>query len=422
MLRITTLIILFSPVSAIIACFPKLQALDACHSQKEGCEDCRIIGGPSNPFFAGFCTVANDVLCNAMGCCEECEDEFNEYETCLNEATFFNCDLGDCENTPTPAPSPSPTTAAPSPIAQFEENLLGEEMESQGCLEKFGNFAQCAAQNPLLCGRCFVEGIPDDISGGGLCGIANEAICGFGNCCQPCTDEFVEFDNCFETIVEDVTFGSCEINCDDYEPPADQVQPLDPTCIDKLSNYTDCVAANPQECITCGVINFPTLPGQDDDFCGVATDSVCGFSRCCSSCDAQFQEFDECFESWVSVATFGQCEIDCDTYEDDGNENTLGECGTALESYTTCVQENPLQCAICVIQNFPNPDKGFCENAEDSLCGLGECCTPCTTEFSGFEDCLQTVSSTVSLGQCAINCPFNDGPGKRGLRGIDQAR
>jgi len=416
MLRITSLVILISPISAILACRKDFQALDTCHSEKEGCEDCRIIG-PSNPFSVGFCAAANEAVCNAYECCKGCETEFDTYERCLDTATFFNCDLGDCANASTPPPTPLPTTQAPSTEEEKEEGMLAEEMENQGCLAKFGDFAQCAAQNPLLCGGCFIESIPDDISAGGFCSSATEAICGFGTCCEPCTAEFVEFDQCFERIVADVTFGACEIDCDDFEPPADQ-QPLDPTCGNKLTNYTDCVADNPLECVACGVINFPTIPGQDDDLCAVATDSVCGFSQCCSSCDQEFQEFDECFESWVSVATFGQCEIDCDTFEggNDGNDLDINGCQDSLQEYADCVEDNPLQCALCVIQNFPNPDDGFCQSASDSLCGLGACCTSCTAKFEGFESCLETFSSTVSLGECEINCNA-DNSGDRALRG-----
>lgn len=412
MLRITLPLLFITPAAAILACMRDFRTLNTCHSETDGCEDCKILA-LSNPFSNGFCDAANDALCNARGCCEGCEEQFTSCENCLDSVTFFDCDF-DCEKAPTPSPTSAPTTSAPTTEEEREESMLAEEMEEQGCLEKFGNFAQCAAQNPLVCGGCFLESIPDDISLDGFCDTATEAICGFGTCCEPCAAEFVDFDACFETIVADVTFGACEIDCDDFEAP-DQ-PPLDPTCVDKLTNYTDCVADNPLECVACGVINFPTVPGEDDDLCAVATDSVCGFSQCCSSCDAEFQEFDECFESWVSLATFGQCEIDCDTFEDDNNEGTLGGCGDALQEYATCVQENPLQCALCIIQNFPNPDDGFCQSAGDSICGLGACCTPCSTEFEGFETCLQTLSTTVSLGECEIDCDA-DNSGGRALRG-----
>jgi len=314
MLRITTLIVLFSPISALFICRRQIRALDACHNEKDGCADCKIIGPPSN-LLNGFCDAANDSLCSASGCCEGCEEEFNEYETCLNEVNFFNCDLGNC---------PEEQTEGEQTDEEQLEEEFEEEMESQGCLQKFGEFAECAAQNPLLCGSCFIESIPDDTSGVGLCSLSTEAICGFGTCCEPCAAEFTEFDQCFETIVADVTFGACEIDCDDYEAPADE-----------------------------------------------------------------------------------------------GNDNILGGCGDALESFTDCVEENPLTCALCVIQNFPNPDDGFCQGAEDSICGLGECCTPCATEFDDLETCVKALSSLVSLGQCEVDCSDNE-PDRRGLRNFNQ--
>jgi len=394
------------------------RTLNNCHKETEDCEDCKILA-LSNPFSDGFCGAVNDSLCNAHGCCKGCEDQFTAYETCLDTVTFFDCDF-DCDAAPTASPTLQPTTPSPTTIEQSLESELAEELEDQGCLAKFGEFAQCAAQNPLVCGGCFLSSIPDNVTDSGFCDMATDAICGFGTCCEPCISQFSDFDECFETIVADVTFGACEIDCDNFEAPADQ-QLLDPTCVDKLTNYTDCVASNPIECVACGVINFPTVPGQDDDLCAVATDSVCGFSQCCSSCDAQFQEFDECFEDWVSLTTFGQCEIDCDTYEGDGDNDadTLGGCGDALQEYATCVQENPIRCGICIINNFPNPDAGFCQSAGDSICGLGACCEPCSAKFDVFESCLKTLSSTVTIGECEIDCDA-DTSGSRALRGANK--
>jgi len=320
MLRITSFILLFSPTSAILACMRDFRTLNNCHKETEGCEDCKMLA-LSNPFSNGFCGAANDSLCNARGCCEGCKEQFDAYDTCLDTVTFFDCDL-DCDAAPTPSPTAQPPLEEQNPENELESELA-EELEDQGCLAKFGEFAQCAAQNPLVCGGCFLESIPDDITDGGFCNMATEAICGFGTCCEPCTSEFVEFDECFERIVADVTFGLCEIDCDDFEAP-----------------------------------------------------------------------------------------------EDNGNEDNLAGCGDSLQEYATCVQENPLQCGLCVIQNFPNPDDGFCQSAGDSLCGLGACCTPCTEKFEGFESCLQTLSSTVTLGECEINCDTDTGG--RALRGTSK--
>jgi len=326
MLRATSFILLVVPTSAIFACLRDFRTLNNCHKSAEGCEDCKILA-LSNPFSDGFCNAANDSLCNARGCCESCEEQFEAYETCLDKVTLFNCDL-DCDVAPTPSPIPQPP---PEDIPGNEgipgsegelENELAEELENQGCLAKFGAFAQCAAQNPLVCGGCLLENLPDDITNGGFCNMATEAICGFGTCCEPCTPDFEEFDECFERIVADVTFGACEIDCDDFEAPED-------------------------------------------------------------------------------------------------DQDSLAGCGDSLQEYATCVQENPRQCALCIIQNFPNPDDGFCQSAGDSLCGLGACCTPCAEKFEGFESCLQTLSSTVTLGECEIDCD-TDTSGSRALRGTSK--
>ena len=121
--------------------------------------------------------MSNATRCNVVhGCCEGCEEQFEAYDTCLVTVTFFDCDI-DCDAAPTPSPTLQPTTSAPT---------------------------------------------TDDITDGGFCDMATEAICGFGTCCEPCAAEFVEFDECFETIVADVTFGVFEIDCDDFEAPEDK--------------------------------------------------------------------------------------------------------------------------------------------------------------------------------------------------------
>lgn len=263
----------------------------------------------------------------------------------------------------------------------------------------------------MQCGTCFISSIPDNVDEG-FCESAENAICGFGTCCEPCLEEFIEFDDCFEDVVEQVTFGLCTIDCDDFEPPANP--PLDPLCVEKVTNYTDCVGANPVECAACAVLNFPLNPGEDG-FCEVATDSICGFSQCCSSCEVEFQEADECVESWVSLATGGDCEIDCDDYTNGSGEfNGVGACGNALTQYTTCVTNNPLQCALCIIDSIPDPDSDdFCTSAGSSVCGFGDCCAPCRDEFDNFDECFETFASIVTAGECQIDC---DGGG-RALRG-----
>lgn len=406
MLRTITGYILLSSVSAFLPCMQEFNAVDDCHKERTECSNCKILAF-SNPFAAGFCGAVEDSLCNALGCCESCDTQFAAYEKCLEQITFGGCAF-DCETAPTPVPTPAPTTLSPStsqaPSTEEEkESLLADELEETGCLDKFGVFAACAVANPLECGACFVSSIPDDVFEDGFCPSANNLICGFGTCCEPCLEEFIEFDDCFEDIVESVTFGTCEIDCDNFEPiTVEDIPALDPLCVEKITTYTDCIAENPIECAACAVLSFPLNP-QDDGFCEISEDTLCGFSQCCSSCETQFQEADECLESWISLATFGQCEIDCDTYET--NDSAIVGCGESFQEYTDCVANYPLQCATCFITNLPDPaEDGFCQSAGDSVCGFGNCCAPCSDEFLNFDECFEMFTFAITLGECQLDC------------------
>jgi hypothetical protein len=393
-------------------CVPEYQALEKCFGRVDGCQDCDIIGPLLNPFDVGFCDSANDSLCNAYGCCQPCENEFETYESCLadliSKLTFNTCDV-ECDRAPTPAPTQKVIEAG---------NEFIQELEDQGCLNNFVDFATCAVQNPVQCGSCLISNIPSDPFEDGFCQAAESAICGFGTCCEPCKDEFALFDSCFEVIVQDVTFGSCEINCDNFQPAPS----LDLACAERISNYTKCVTENPLECAPCAILNLPSDP-RVDGFCEVATNTVCGFAQCCTSCNETFQQFDECFEDWVSAATIGQCKMDCDTYE--GPTTANGNCVESLQEYTDCVLENPFDCALCVIQNLPNPgEDDFCQAAADSVCGFGDCCKPCATQFDDFAVCFESFASAVTLGDCKIDCNAGANPrdiwfGGRALRGTE---
>jgi len=418
MLRLATFFLLFSVTTAFFGrastCVSEFRNLDGCMDDNPDCSSCAILGPLANPFSFGFCDTANDSMCNAFNCCTPCETEFETYETCfadlVSRVTFGNCEI-DCDR----APTPSPTTLAEA------EDMFNEEMEEQGCMKNFADFAACAAQNPLECGSCLISNIPDDPMEVGFCTSATDAICGFGTCCEPCDAEFVLFDQCFEVIVEEVTRGSCVIDCDDFVP----TEPLDLGCIDRMTDYTKCVADNPIECAMCAVQNFPSDP-REDGFCEVATDSICGFSKCCTSCEEKFQEFDECFEDWVGVATIGQCQIDCDTYKGSaGGSGGAGNCVQKLQSYSDCVLKNPIQCGLCAINNLPSPgDDGFCEAAAESVCGFGDCCNACATQFDEFDECFEDFASTVTLGDCQIDCDATNPKewfGARKLRGDTSA-
>jgi len=335
--------------SSVVSSFPlicinELKALDKCHNEKEDCKDCKTLIGNfgSNPFSSGFCDAANDALCSVYGCCKDCKETYTNYEQCLKTATLFNCNnLGDdC------ATRKNNNNVLLSWEEQEEEELLSEELELQGCLSKFGNFVKCVTtKDSHSCNGCFVENnIPNDISEGRFCSTVTEAICGFATCCEPCTDEFIEFDECFERVVVDVTFGDCEIDCNFQIPMVDQQKQQQ--------------------------LPFDTAFEEDD----VKDDLAAGIPA---------------FE------------------EDDGGLDDDSDCQNSLQDYATCIEDNALQCDdyICgsIIQN-----NAFCQAASDSLCGLGACCTPCETEFQEFEICLETVASTTSLDECVMDCSDND--------------
>merc|ERR1711915_342026 len=61
------------------------------------------------------------------------------------------------------------------------------------------------------------------------------------------------------------------------------------------------------------------------------------------------------------------------------------------------------QCAVCLLNNIPGQD-GFCQEVQDTVCGFGECCDACDNEFDAFEDCLESVSSIVTIDNCVIDC------------------
>merc|ERR1711915_313353 len=141
-------------------------------------------------------------------------------------------------------------------------------------------------------------------------------------------------------------------------------------------------------------------PGEDS-FCDVATESLCGFSQCCSSCEKVFEEAEECVESWVSLATFGKCEIDCAIFDGGNGGTSTAGCGDSLRAYTDCVAKNPFQCGLCAINNLPDSDADeFCEAAGESVCGFGACCAPCKDEFDDFDECLEMFAFSVTFGQC----------------------
>mmetsp|Transcript_16882 Transcript_16882/g.24983 ORF Transcript_16882/g.24983 Transcript_16882/m.24983 type:complete len:574 (-) Transcript_16882:97-1818(-) len=276
-------------------CKDEFDELDACHDSNAVCSECSILSF-SNPFTAGFCGSVNESLCGALGCCEPCANSFTSYKTCLETSNLVICEI-DCD--------PAEESTNPNP----EEETVTGDLEDSGCFDKFTTFATCAINNPLQCGSCFISNvpIPDDFGAVGFCETAEDSICGFGNCCEPCSEEFNDFDECFEKVVEDVTFGLCELDCD-------------------------------------------TNDGGG------------------------------------------------------GGGNLVDDCTDSFGAYSSCLSDNPFQCALCLLQNLPNGDDTVCENTQNTVCGVGNCCGPCVDEFDQFETCLETVSSLVTIGNCVIDC------------------
>lgn len=377
-------------------CVSEFQSLNDCLDDHGECSTCTIVGPMANPFTVGFCDKVNDSICNAFGCCQACEGQFSTYETCFSDlvsrVTFKSCEI-DCARAPTP--SPTSVTAV--------EQILDEELKSQGCVEKLSSFVNCTVKNPVQCGGCFTSSILESPRDVGFCTAATDAICQFASCCEPCSAEFVDGAACFKVVVEEVTNGNCTIDCDEYKAR----EPPNMGCIDRLQNYTRCVKDNPVECATCAVLNLPPNPGEDG-LCEIATNSICGFAKCCSSCDDAFQEFDECFEDWVTTATMGKCKMDCDTFEGSSSVSNPSECVKSLKDYSDCVLANPMECASCVIENLPKPGgDDFCESAADSVCGFGDCCSKCTAEFDLLDDCVTSFAAAITLGKCKIDCSVN---------------
>ena len=75
--------------------------------------------------------------------------------------------------------------------------MFTEALESYGCLQKFGDFANCAAQNPESWDSCLVSNMSGNSFESGFWNAATDAMCGVGTCCEPCEAEFVDFDACF---------------------------------------------------------------------------------------------------------------------------------------------------------------------------------------------------------------------------------
>ena len=393
------------------ACVSEFQTLNKCLDENDECSSCIIIGPIDVNQSQGFCDAVKDSICQAFGCCPACESTFDTYTACMADlvwrVTLQNCDV-ECEGTPTSSPT----------AVDAVQDMFDEELDSQGCMEKFEAFANCTAKNSRQCDRCFASVVQDNPRESGFCTALTDAICSFGTCCEPCQSEFVDFDACFEVIAEEVTFGHCIIDCD----AGRRKEPLDKSCVDRLRNFSQCLMSNPVECGTCASLTLPHDP-HEIGFCNAATDALCGFSTCCARCDVAFQDFDECFEDWVATATNGKCLMNCDTIERSDSRFTPSGCMDSLQAYSTCILDNRMTCDThCTIRNLPHPiEIGFCQAAADSICGLRSCCDACTREFNALDKCITTLASTETLGTCKIDCSASSpeeffGYRHRGLR------
>jgi len=318
-------------LGSLIPCRNEFNVLDDCHTTNE-CDDCRILEF-QNPFTAGFCNAINEGLCQADGCCDSCTDEFNAYETCLMILNLVVCEIN-CDNVAVTTAAPSkedfvevveiiettPTPSATPSMISFEEGGLSDELEERGCFDKFSDFGVCALGEPIQCGLCFINNIPIPGEIGGnideFCAVADSSLCGFGSCCEPCNSEFTLFEECFQEVVEDITFGTCQLDCDDNDSE-DEVTTVD-DCLDSLGAYSSCIANNVIGCALCVIAGLPELPslpdegGLDfDEFCDSTRNIICGFGDCCQPCEAEFTALETCLETASSVVTLGQCTIDC---------------------------------------------------------------------------------------------------------------
>jgi len=322
-------------IAPFIPCQEEFNVLDNCHTTNLECNDCKILEF-QNPFTAGFCNAINEGLCEADGCCDLCINEFNAYEICLLNLNLVFCEIN-CDGvttTTTLAPSTSfvevvenvePTTPSPTTAATTDEESLTEELEESGCFDKFRDFGLCAVGNPIQCGLCFITNIPipDEIGNniGEFCATADASLCGFGSCCEPCNAEFTLFEECFQELVTDVTFGTCELDCDDNNGVDDDVTSVD-DCVDSLTSYSSCVINNIFGCALCVIDGLPELPGGDNEeddndnddngFCESTKSIICNFGGCCDPCEAEFMVLETCLEVASDLVTLGQCTIDCD--------------------------------------------------------------------------------------------------------------
>ena len=371
-------------------CIQKFNKFRKCvKNNDDQCSDCPVVGPPTNPFEVGFCDSVENSICAANNCCEPCEEDFEEYKECTADfvkmMTFGKCEV-DCDAKDSALPAMSG--------ASFVDALQDDQ---QGCLNHFGAYASCVAQNPLVCGSCALLNLPNNPFENGFCDSATESICSIGSCCEPCDEEFKKFDDCFEDVVSDITRGNCKIDCDTFESKGN--------CLTKINKYATCVGDNALECGSCALLNFPTEDPREAGFCAVAKDAYCGFGNCCATCEAEFKEADDCFADVVGLATRGNCDLGCDDFV--ATEGAApSNCIKSFNDYTECVQSNPFQCLSCAVSNLPsNPfEDGFCDSVSTSICEIGGCCEPCADEFDRFDECFESFVSTVTLGKCEFDC------------------
>jgi hypothetical protein len=137
--------------------------------------DCNVVGVPSNFFKEGFCGAATSSVCDANGCSNQCDLEYQDYEDCAKELvatlTFQQCQI-QCNT--------SEETPASCPV--FE--LAGGDGDFEECLQLLVPVAGCVAMNAGNCADCAVLNPPVQPFKLELCDIITQTVCGIADCCE----------------------------------------------------------------------------------------------------------------------------------------------------------------------------------------------------------------------------------------------
>lgn len=350
------------------------------------CGSCVLMNLPNNPFETGFCDSATQTICSVGSCCTPCSGEFQKFDDCF-EDVVTDLSAGSC-------------------------NIECEKHESKGnCLAKVNEYTDCVADNALECGTCALLNIPTNAQDDEICDIAKHSFCGFSNCCTPCEIEYDGMDECFEDFMELVTQGQCDLDCDNY------VSDTPANCIESFNEYSQCVQNQPISCLGCAASYLPSNP-LEAGFCSSITTSLCQMGGCCDECADEFNRFDECYETFVATISFGNCEVECDTFNPtialapplDSKTIDEADVNDAHANYSACIEKYQDKCSNCYL---PNPVGGlfdkfeganFCDSAGYTVCSVEDCCDDCSDELETLTNVLAEHVSSVSNQECVFPC------------------